>query len=288
MNAAPDVGQAPAAVAHGILKRFDGVEALKGVDFAVRRGEILGLLGENGAGKSTLMNVLFGLVRPDAGEVGRWPPGPLLPRARARGIGMVHQHFMLVPGPDRGRELVLDEPGGALVRRDADRRAAARSARRGAFGLEVDPAPLRLRALGRSAAAGGDPEGAQRAARVLVLDEPTATLTPPEAERAVPTPPRARAPRARRSSSSPTSSRRCWPGPTGSRSCGTVSASRHSCRPRRRRRLARSMVGRSVSLKESGSRSARSSTVRTAATRRCFRSTACERAATPARRRSAA
>src|SRR5690606_21986237 len=84
----------------GITKRFPGVVACDGVDLSVASGEVHALLGENGAGKSTLMNVLFGLYRPDEGEI-------LLdgePRrfrspadAIAAGIGMVHQHFMLVP-----------------------------------------------------------------------------------------------------------------------------------------------------------------------------------------------
>jgi simple sugar transport system ATP-binding protein len=84
----------------GITKEFPGVLANDHIDLDVRPGEIHALLGENGAGKSTLMNILYGLVQPDEGEVlidGEVVriTGPA--NAIARGIGMVHQHFMLVP-----------------------------------------------------------------------------------------------------------------------------------------------------------------------------------------------
>jgi len=85
---------------HGITKRFPGVVANEGVDLVVEPGQIHALLGENGAGKSTLVNVLYGLYRPDEGEilldgkpVSFHDPGDAI----AAGIGMVHQHFMLVP-----------------------------------------------------------------------------------------------------------------------------------------------------------------------------------------------
>ena len=84
----------------GITKRFPGVVANQDVDLLVKPGEIHGLLGENGAGKTTLMNVLYGLYQPDEGEilvddraVTFGGPGDAI----AAGIGMVHQHFMLVP-----------------------------------------------------------------------------------------------------------------------------------------------------------------------------------------------
>jgi len=84
----------------GITKRFGDLVANDHIDLVVQPGEIHALLGENGAGKSTLMNVLYGLLQPDAGEilvndaVGHFRgPGDAI----AAGIGMVHQHFMLVP-----------------------------------------------------------------------------------------------------------------------------------------------------------------------------------------------
>jgi len=94
----------------GITKRFPGVVANDDVDFALRRGEIHGLLGENGAGKSTLMKALYGLYEPDAGEI-RIEGDPVAfdaPQdAIARGIGMVHQHFMLIPRLSVTKNVVL-------------------------------------------------------------------------------------------------------------------------------------------------------------------------------------
>jgi general nucleoside transport system ATP-binding protein len=170
----------------GITKRFGTLVANDGVDLTVEAGEIHCLLGENGAGKSTLMNVLFGLLRADAGEirVADTPvhfadPGDAI----AAGIGMVHQHFMLVPVFTVAENVVLGfEPtrrGGFL-----DRRAARADIRRlsAEFGLEVDPDAL-VEDL---------PVGLQqrveilkallRDVNLLILDEPTAVLTPQETE----------------------------------------------------------------------------------------------------------
>src|SRR6266436_9982313 len=91
---------APALEMRGITKRYPGVVANDHVDLVVRPGEIHALLGENGAGKSTLMNILYGLARPDEGEIllDGEPVRIAGPSdAIARGINMVHQHFMLVP-----------------------------------------------------------------------------------------------------------------------------------------------------------------------------------------------
>src|SRR6266852_2794253 len=94
----------------GITKQFPGVLANNNVDFSVREGEIHALVGENGAGKSTLMNILYGLIHPDSGEIlinGK-PSHIAGPRdAIALGIGMVHQHFMLIPPLTVGENIVL-------------------------------------------------------------------------------------------------------------------------------------------------------------------------------------
>src|SRR6476619_3633726 len=94
----------------GIAKRFGATIARDGVDFSVRAGEIHALVGENGAGKSTLMNVLYGLIQLDSGEIlvnGR-PAHLSGPReAISLGIGMVHQHFMLIPVFSVGENIML-------------------------------------------------------------------------------------------------------------------------------------------------------------------------------------
>ena len=83
----------------GVCKRYGAVQANRNVDLRVDSGQILGLLGENGSGKSTLMKVLFGMVRADAGRIlvkGQLLEGHTPAEAIAAGIGMIHQHFMLI------------------------------------------------------------------------------------------------------------------------------------------------------------------------------------------------
>src|SRR5207302_717468 len=94
----------------GITRQFPGVLANDHVDFRVQHGEIHALVGENGAGKSTLMNILYGLIHPDSGEilVNGKPARISGPRdAIALGIGMVHQHFMLIPVFTVGENIML-------------------------------------------------------------------------------------------------------------------------------------------------------------------------------------
>jgi ABC-type uncharacterized transport system ATPase subunit len=170
----------------GITKRFGALVANDHIDLTVEPGEIHCLLGENGAGKSTLMNVLYGLYTADEGEillddapVRFHGPGDAL----AAGIGMVHQHFMLIPVFSVAENVmlgheptksggVLDLPASRALVRDISKR----------FGFDIDP----------DAIVGDLPVGAQqrveiikalaRDAKVLVLDEPTAVLTPQETD----------------------------------------------------------------------------------------------------------
>jgi len=170
----------------GITKRFGPVVANSGVNLTIRSGEVLGLLGENGAGKSTLMNVLCGLYRPDEGEIlinGKPVSFDGPGAAIAAGIGMVHQHFMLVPVFTVAENVVLGvEPTGRMDFLDLDTARAQVLDIRKKYGLEVDPDAL-IENL---------PVGVQqrveiikvlfRSAEVLILDEPTAVLTPQEVE----------------------------------------------------------------------------------------------------------
>ncbi len=176
--------RAPALEMRGITKRFPGVLANDGIDLDVRSGEIHALLGENGAGKTTLMNVLYGLVTPDAGEIllGGEPVSIHGPAdAIARGISMVHQHFMLVPVLSVADNILLgDEPMANPV--FVDRAAAHRRIRElgETFGWEIDP-NQRVGSL----SVGWQQrveilKALYRNARILVLDEPTAVLTPQE------------------------------------------------------------------------------------------------------------
>jgi simple sugar transport system ATP-binding protein len=171
--------------AHNITKRFPGVLANDHVDFTLREGEIHALLGENGAGKSTLMNIIYGLYHPDEGEI--YIDGEQVEihdpnDAIAHGIGMVHQHFMLVPVFTVAENIVL---GSEVTRGPSlDMRAARRRIRHLSqeFGLEVDP-----RAVVENLPVGVQQrveilKALYRQARILVLDEPTAVLTPQEAE----------------------------------------------------------------------------------------------------------
>jgi len=170
----------------GITKRFPGVLANDSVSLTVRSGEILGLLGENGAGKTTLMNILYGLYSADEGEIlidgepqAFSGPGDAI----AAGIGMVHQHFMLVPVFSVAENVVLGvEPtigGGVLNLKKARQDVVDISEK---YNLEVPPDSI-IEDL---------PVGVQqrveiikvlfRQAEVLVFDEPTAVLTPQEVE----------------------------------------------------------------------------------------------------------
>lgn len=175
--------RAPILELNHITKRFPGVLANEDVSIAVAPGEVLALLGENGAGKSTLMNVAYGLLAPDAGEmvVDGEAVTVRAPRdAIALRIGMVHQHFMLVEPLTVTENIVLGlEPatGGVIDRATARQRVVALSER---YGLKVDPdARVRDLSVGRQQRV-EILKALYRDARILILDEPTAVLTPQE------------------------------------------------------------------------------------------------------------
>jgi len=168
-----------------ITKRFPGVLANKDVDMVLNEGEILAILGENGAGKTTLLNIIYGLYSQDEGEVFVYGEKTSINSphdAINHGIGMVHQHFMLVPVFSVTENIILGSEistAGVLNLKKAQRRVAALS---DSYGLEVNPEAI-VEDL---------PVGVQqrveilkalyREARILILDEPTAVLTPQEIE----------------------------------------------------------------------------------------------------------
>jgi len=169
----------------GISKRFGTLQALDGVDLDFHGGEVHALLGENGAGKSTLMNVLYGLIPPDRGEIvldGR----PVQPRdpaeARRLGFGMVHQHFTVVPQLTTAENFALSlEGAGFRYRPDEAGRNALGLAQR--FGLDIGDPNARSGTLSVGARQRIEILKALAAeARILILDEPTAVLTPKEVE----------------------------------------------------------------------------------------------------------
>ena len=185
-NATTDREGSPVIEMRHITKTWPGVVADDDVSLTVRHGAIHALVGENGAGKSTLMNILYGLLRADSGEI--FVNGQQAhirgPRdAIALGIGMVHQHFMLIPVITVGENIVLGrEPvqqGGVYDKAAANAAIRELSAR---YGLAIDP----------NTRTGDLPVGLQqrveilkvlyRGADILILDEPTGVLTPQETD----------------------------------------------------------------------------------------------------------
>jgi ABC-type uncharacterized transport system ATPase subunit len=199
---------------NNILKEFPGVVANDQVDLRVERGEIHGLLGENGAGKSTLMKILYGLYTQDGGEI--YLDGDRLTLESPQdaidaGIGMVHQHFQLIPRLSVAENVVLGEREPAtMFRSDADsesrlpevvrsNRLVQALARQFTLGLDVPTQRIQELAaqygfdIDASAKIWELDVGQQQRVEILkalyrdvdllILDEPTAVLTPTEAER---------------------------------------------------------------------------------------------------------
>ncbi len=169
-----------------ITKTFPGVTANDNIDFSVDKAEIHGLLGENGAGKSVLMSILYGLYKPDSGDIlvdGEKVDISGPSDAMRLGIGMVHQHFMLVPSLTVVENVILGrEPTVNGVTLDMERmlRDVAESCKRYKLDVDIEAPVYQL------------PVGVQqrveilkalyRGADVLILDEPTSVLTPGETE----------------------------------------------------------------------------------------------------------
>ena len=164
----------------GVSKSFGSVIANENISLTVKEGEILALLGENGAGKSTLVKAVFGLVKPDTGTIkinGTVMESGDTAAAIASGVGMVHQHFQLVPVMSVTENLILgDEPKrfGVVNIKRAKKEALALSEK---YGLEVDPDAIiedlpvgmaqRVEIL----------KALRRDVKLLILDEPTVGLS---------------------------------------------------------------------------------------------------------------
>ncbi|MCX6049742.1 MAG: ABC transporter ATP-binding protein [Chloroflexi bacterium] len=177
----------PVVELRNIVKHFHGgVLANDQITIQLQRGEILGLLGENGAGKTTLMNILYGLLQPDAGEIfvrGQRSHFRSTHDAIAHGLGMVHQHFMLVPTFTVAENLVLGQPSPRKPflenRKTVARRISQLSEQ---YGLQVDPnAEVWQLSVGQEQRV-EILKTLYRGAEILILDEPTAVLTPQEVD----------------------------------------------------------------------------------------------------------
>ncbi|WP_262699268.1 MULTISPECIES: ABC transporter ATP-binding protein [Streptomyces] len=167
---------------HGITKRFPGVVANHDIDITVRRGTVHALVGENGAGKSTLMKILYGMQRPDEGTIaidGETVELHSPADAISRGVGMVHQHFMLADNFTVLENVVL---GAEKLYGIAGKARARIKEISDAYGLGVRPDAL-VEDLGVA-----DRQRVEilkvlyRGARTLILDEPTAVLVPQEVD----------------------------------------------------------------------------------------------------------
>src|SRR3954471_2882953 len=180
------MAEAPLLELRGITKRFPGVLANDNVNFDLRHGEVHALLGENGAGKSTLMNILYGLYTPDTGEIlldGKHIDLGSTKAAIEHGISMVHQHFMLIPVMTVAENIVLaTEPRhmGVLLDYDAARKRVRELSER--YGLAVDPDARVDRITVGQQQRVEILKALYRGAEILILDEPTAVLTPQEAQ----------------------------------------------------------------------------------------------------------
>lgn len=175
----------PAIELRGISKAFGPVQANRDISLIVPAGTIHGIVGENGAGKSTLMSILYGFYRPDAGQilVGGRDAGITDSQSAIRaGIGMVFQHFKLVPNFTVVENVILGAEDGALLAPSVSR--ARKELRRLAaeYQLEVDPdAVVETLSVGHQQRV-EILKALYRQADILILDEPTGVLTPAEAD----------------------------------------------------------------------------------------------------------
>ncbi len=169
----------------GITKRFPGVIANDKADFDIHAGEVHALLGENGAGKSTLMKILYGMYRPDEGEIllnGK-PVTIASPNDSINlGIGMIHQHFMLVPTLTVAENVALGLPSSRGALTDLDRVSKRIVELASIYGLKIDPSAYVWQLSVGQQQRVEIIKALYRGAALLILDEPTAVLTPQEVD----------------------------------------------------------------------------------------------------------
>ncbi len=169
--------------ANNIQKSFGRIVALRGVDLEVRKGEIHALLGENGAGKTTLMNILYGLLSPDSGslQLGQKPYRPRSPQdAMGSGVGMVHQHFMLVPTLTVLQNVLLGDSPFSAYRKEVMRDRLRNRMEQLSFDLPIESRVEELSVGVRQRVEIF--KALWKGAQLLILDEPTAVLAPQEIE----------------------------------------------------------------------------------------------------------
>lgn len=169
---------------HNVTKTFGTVIANQDVNLELKKGEILALLGENGSGKTTLMNMLSGIYFPDYGEIyvhGN-PVTITSPRdAFDVGIGMIHQHFKLVDVFTAAENIVLGRNGKiSLNRKELNRKVEELA---GKYGFDMDPAKKIYNMAVSEKQTVEILKVLYRGADILILDEPTAVLTPQETEK---------------------------------------------------------------------------------------------------------
>jgi ribose transport system ATP-binding protein len=171
---------------NAITKRFPGVIALQGVSLTLRPGEVLALMGENGAGKSTLMKILGGAYPPDEGQISIDGQAVVLSdvrEAKQRGIALIHQELMLAPNLDITANIFLGNEGAALIgmlrRREMSSKAGALLER---VGLHVPPTtPVSTLSAGQMQMV-EIAKALSMNARIIIMDEPTSSLTSGESE----------------------------------------------------------------------------------------------------------
>jgi simple sugar transport system ATP-binding protein len=167
----------------GITKRFGNVVALDAIDLTVEDGTIHAVVGENGAGKTTLMRVLYGALQPDSGELyldGKKRDFSSSKEAIEAGVGMVSQHYGIIPELTNLQNLILGAEGGALIDVSGVQKRASELAAQMGFDFDWNAEASTL-----------SPAGAQkleilkllwRKSEVMILDEPTAMLSPADSD----------------------------------------------------------------------------------------------------------